>query len=62
MKDQGSTPTQITLFEGKKSKTLDAGSVICLGKTFENDEARREHCQTSLLVHVCSVISFENDE
>jgi len=34
---------QQTMFETERPATRDSGPVTCLGMTFENDEARREH-------------------
>jgi len=34
---------QQTMFDSERPATRDSGPVTCLGMTFENDEARREH-------------------
>ena len=34
---------QQTMFDSEKIATRDSGPVTCLGMTFDNDEARRDH-------------------
>jgi hypothetical protein len=43
MKKKQQPRYQQTMFDSERPATRDSGPVTCLGMTFENDEARREH-------------------
>ena len=43
MKHRQTWPRQQTMFESERPTRRDSEPVTCLGMTFSNDEARREH-------------------